>query len=147
MSAEPRHPGAAPVGRLAELPPLEREVIHCLRLWCAGPEGPACVSRELMARHGEAAGLGLAAEFGELVRAMAGHSRRPLMGHAPGCPCAGADECVFARFVALAAEGAREDAVLMAALMVRTDVALSLATRAETVGLRLMRGRTPRIVQ
>jgi hypothetical protein len=35
----------------------------------------------------------------------------------------------------------------MAALMVRTDVALPLATRAETVGLRLMRGRTPRIVQ
>jgi len=83
----------------------------------------------------------------ELVRTMAGHSRRPLMGHAPGCPCAGADECVFARFVALAAEGAREDAVLMAALMVRADLALCLATGAESVGLRLMRGRTPRIVQ
>ena len=55
---------------------------------------------------------------------MAGHARRPLLGHAPDCPCAGADECVFARFVALAAEGAREDAVLMAALMVRADLAL-----------------------
>ena len=35
----------------------------------------------------------------------------------------------------------------MAALMVRADLALCLATRAETVGLRLMRGRTPRIIQ
>ena len=78
---------------------------------------------------------------------MAAHARRPLMRHAPGCPCAGADECVFARFVALAAEGAREDAILIAALIVRTDIALTLAIRAETVGLRLMRGRTPRIVQ
>ena len=53
----------------------------------------------------------------------------------PDCPCAGADECVFARFVALAAEGAREDAVLMAALMVRADIALGLATLAESIGL------------
>ena len=30
---------------------------------------------------------------------------------------------------------------------VRADIALCLATRAEAVGLRLMRGRTPRIVQ
>ena len=43
MSAEPRHPGAVPVGRLDDLPPLEREVIRCLRLWCAGPDGPGAV--------------------------------------------------------------------------------------------------------
>lgn len=147
MSAQPRHPGASPVGHLAELPPLEREVIRCLRLWCAGPDGPVAVAGEMMVRHGPEIGGGLAADFGDLVRAMAGHSRRPLMGHAPGCPCAGADECVFARFVSLAAEGARDEAVLMAALMVRADVALWLATRAEMVGLRLMRGARPRIVQ
>jgi hypothetical protein len=141
-----RQPGATPVGRLAELPPLEREVIRCLRLWCAGPEGPGAVSHELVARHGEA-GHALAADLGELIAAMAGHSRRPLVGHAPGCPCAGADECVFARFVALAAEGAREEAVLMSALMVRADLALCLANRAEMVGLRLMRGQAPRILQ
>ena len=146
MSAQPRHSGAAPVGYLAELPPLERRVIHCLRLWCAGPDGPDVMSHELVARHGDG-GRGLAADFGDLVRIMAGHSRRPLMGHAPGCPCAGADECVFARFVALAAEGAREDAVLMAALMVRADLALALALQAERIGLRLMRDQGPRIMQ
>ena len=101
----------------------------------------------MLARHGAAVGGNLAADFDDLVRAMAGHSRRPLMGHSPGCPCAGADECVFARFVSLAAEGAREEAVLMAALMVRADVALWLAARAETVGLRLMRDTRPRLVQ
>jgi hypothetical protein len=144
---EPRHPGAAPVGRLAELPPLEREVIRCLRLWCAGPEGRGAVACELAARHGDGIGRGLAADFGDLVAIMAGHSRRPLVGHAPGCPYAGADECVFARLVALAAEGAREDAVLMAALMVRADLALTLTTRAEAIGLRLMRNQRLRVVQ
>jgi hypothetical protein len=146
MSAQPRHSGAAPVGYLAELPPLERRVIHCLRLWLRR----AGRSRRHVARAGGAAWRrrpGLAADFGDLVRIMAGHSRRPLMGHAPGCPCAGADECVFARFVALAAEGAREDAVLMAALMVRADLALGLALQAERIGLRLMRDQGPRIMQ
>ena len=49
--------------------------------------------------------------------------------------------------MALAAEGAREDAVLMAALMVRADLALGLALHAERIGLGLMRGQGPRIVQ
>ena len=57
------------------------------------------------------------------------------MGHALDCPCAGSDECVFARFVALAAEGAREEAVLIATLIVRADVALGLTALAESVGL------------
>ena len=127
MSAHPRAPGAAAIGRLDELPPLERRVIRCLRLWCAGAGGEG--------------------RFDELMQMAARHARRPLLAHAPDCPCAGADECVFARFVALAAEGAREDAILMAVLMVRADVACGLAGLAETVGLGLMRGTTPRIVQ
>ena len=47
--------------------------------------------------------------------------------------------------MALAAEGAREEAVLMAALIVRVDVAMCLTAAAEEVGLGLMRGRTPPI--
>ena len=69
--------------------------------------------------------------------------RRPRLGHAPDCPCAGGDECVFARFVALAAEGAREEAILMAALIVRADLALGLTALAEEIGLGLMRGQVP----
>ena len=59
MSAAAAHPGAAPVGRLAELPPLERQVIRCLRLWCAGAGRLRTrLRRELAARHGAAAAAG-----------------------------------------------------------------------------------------
>ena len=147
MSAQPRHPGGAPVGRLDDLPPLERQVIRCLRLWCSDPEGRSAVRRELASHRGDAAADRIAADFAELLQLTACHARRPLMGHALDCPCAGGDECVFARFVALAAEGAREEAVLMAALIVRADLALGLAGLAEGIGLGLMRGHAPRIYQ
>ena len=142
MTLREQHPGGAPVARLDGLPPLERRVIRCLRLWSAGPDGQQAVGWEVDRDGG---GERLARSFGELLRLTAGHARRPLLGHALDCPCAGSDECIFARFVALAAEGAREEAVLMAALIVRADVALCLAAAAEQVGLGMMRGRTPPI--
>ena len=147
MSRQLRHPGGAAVGRLDDLPPLERQVIRCLRLWCSGPEGRSAVRWELASQRDDAAADRIAADFGELLELTAGHARRPLIGHALDCPCAGGDECVFARFVALAAEGAREEAVLMAALIVRADLALGLAALAEGIGLGLMRGHAPRIYQ
>jgi hypothetical protein len=139
--------GAAPVGRLAELPPLEQQVIRFLRLWTEGADGQALALGELQCRHGASAAERLAARFGELLLLTTRNARRPLLGHAPGCPCAGGDECVFARFVALAAEGAREEAILMAALIVRADLAFALAALAEEIGLGLMRGQNPRILQ
>ena len=72
--------------------------------------------------------------------ARAAAAARPCASTAPA---PARDECVFARFVALAAEGAREDAVLMAALLVRADLALCLAGLAESIGLGLMRGTAP----
>jgi hypothetical protein len=146
MSVAPRNPGGAAVGRLAELPPLERQVIRCVRLWSAGPGGQRTLQDELAPRYGPAAAR-LAADLGELLTATVRNARRPLMGHAVDCPCAGSDECVFARFVALAAEGAREEAVLIAALLVRADLALGLAALAERIGLGLMRGRAFRVYQ
>lgn len=126
MSAAARGAGGAAVGRLDDLPPLERMVVLCLRLWSAGAD----------LRGGQTACEGLDELIGTVVR----HARRPLLCHAPDCPCAGADEAVLARFVALAAEGAREDAVLIATLLVRADLALGLAALAEQVGLGLTRG-------
>ena len=143
MSVAARHPGGAPVARLDGLPPLERRVIRCLRLWYAGPEGEPAVRWEI----GRDGAGELARRFGELLDLTAGSARRPMLRHDVDCPCAGADECVFARFVALAAEGAREDAVLMAALMVRPDMALPLATLAEAIGLELARNVGPRITR
>jgi hypothetical protein len=145
MTLHERHPGGAPVARLDGLPPLERRVIRCLRLWCAGPEGERAVGWEIARGAAGDDGARLAQSFGELLQLTAGNARRPLLGHALDCPCAGSDECIFARFVALAAEGAREEAVLIAALLVRADIAMCLTAVAEEVGLGLMRGRTPRI--
>lgn len=145
MSAHPRNPGGAAVGRLAELPPLEARIVRCVRLWSAGPEGRVALGDELARRHGPAA-AGLASSLDALLEATVRYARRPLMGHALDCPCAGSDECVFARFVALAAEGAREEAVLIAALLVRPDIALALTSLAESVGLGLMRGPEIRLV-
>lgn len=143
----PRHPGAAAVGRISELPPLERQVIRCLRFWCAGPTGHGALGRELAQRLGEPEAERVTDRLGELLHVTASHARRPLMSHSLDCPCAGGDECVFARFVSLAAEGAREEAVLMASLIVRADLALCLAQLAEDVGLGLMRGQGPRVLQ
>ena len=120
-------------------------------------EGKAVLGAEL-ARHGHGhehgkghghghGAEGLAAALDELLEQTVRYARRPLVGHGLDCPCAGSDECVFARFVALAAEGAREEAVLIAALIVRADVALGLAGLAESVGLSLMRGSEIRLLQ
>ena len=147
MSRQPRHPGGAAVGRLDDLPPLERQVIRCLRLWCSGPEGRSAVRWELASQRAMPPPTASPPTSASCSQLTAGHARRPLIGHALDCPCAGGDECVFARFVALAAEGAREEAVLMAALIVRADLALGLAALAEGVGLGLMRGHAPRVYQ
>ena len=145
MTALDRHPGGAPVGRVAELPPLERRLVRCLRLWSGGPDGQRLLRCELAARHGEEAARRLAEDLGELLALSVRHARRPLLGHALDCPCAGADECVFARFVSLAAEGSRDEAVLIAVLLVRADLAFALASLAAKVGLGLMRGTDPRL--
>ena len=61
------------------------------------------------------------------------------MRHGTDCPCLGADEACFARVVADASEGAREDAMLVAALMVRPDMAPAAVHLAEALGLALKR--------
>lgn len=133
--------GGAAVGRFTDLAPLEQAVVHSLRLWSEGPDGRASLQADWAACHGEATAQTLADRFGELLDCALRHARRPLMCHTPGCPCAGGDESVFARFVALAAGGEREEAVLIATLMVRADLALCLADLAADVGRGMMRAQ------
>lgn len=57
------------------------------------------------------------------------------MRHALHCKCLGADEACFANFIATAATGEREDAMLIATLIVRADVAPLIASLAAEVGL------------
>lgn len=102
--------------------------MHCLRLWSDAVEGRAALpeghSTELLRQI-----CGLCASYG----------RRPLMRHGLGCACLGADEACFAHMVAAAATGAREDALMLAALIVRPDLAPALVALSEQLGLALNR--------
>jgi hypothetical protein len=139
MNPQPASPGGAAVGHLLEMPELERQVILYLRLWCDGQRGRQEVWQDLAARQGAAEARRTLGAFEELVGLAVAHARRPLVHHRIECPCAGVDECALARMVALSAEGAREDAALIATLLIRPDMALVLAAIAAEFGLLLRR--------
>ena len=69
----------------------------------------------------------------------AAYGRRPLIRHGLKCACLGADENCFAQMIAAASEGAREDAMMLASLIVRPDFAPALASLSEELGLTLRR--------
>lgn len=140
MSAVFRSPrGAAPVGHVADLDPIEAGAVRCLRLWCEADGPQSLVARDFVASLGAEAGGRAAETFSELCALCVRYGRRPLMHHATGCACVGADEACFARLVGAAGAGAREDAMLIASLLVRPDVAPGLAILAERIGLCLRR--------
>ncbi|MFV0243496.1 MAG: hypothetical protein ACK5IB_00550 [Qingshengfaniella sp.] len=132
-------PGAAPVGALEALPAADVAAIRFLRLWSAGAEGQRAVYVTFCDRLGEEAGQAALGCFERLLSLCIGHGRRPLSRHGLECRCAGGDECWFARLIAAAAQGEREDAMMLAMLMVRADLAPHLAGLAEQVGLCLRR--------
>lgn len=127
--------GAAPVNALDALPEPERFLVGLLRQWYDGPDGPERVAVCLRGRLGAAkARICLRAmedTFGILLR----HARRRLMRHRTDCACVGADEAVFAHFVMVAAKGDREDAMLIASLLVDGALLLPLTEAARQAGL------------
>ena len=129
--------GAAPVGFLTELGSVEAASVIYLRLWCDGPESQAQVWNDFAARLGPNQGRKALKSFEDLCALCTRHGRRPLMRHSVQCKCLGADESCFANFVAAAATGEREDAMLIATLLVRADVAPMIASLACDVGLAL----------
>lgn len=139
MSEEKRRRGGAPVGLVTELPEVEMGAVLYLRLWCDGPEAQAQVWNDfasgLGARHGRSA----LKAFERLCSMAVDHGRRPLMRHQITCRCLGADEAAFANLIGAAAEGERDDAMILASIIVRPDLALSVAALAEEFGLALKR--------
>ncbi|WP_342077833.1 hypothetical protein [Yoonia sp. SS1-5] len=130
--------GGAAVGFVADLDAVTAASVIYLRMWCNGPDTQACVSNDLAATLGVGRGRKAVQAFDELCRICARHGRRPLMRHAVTCKCVGADEACFGNFVAIAAEGDRDDAMLMATLLVRPDVAPLVVSLAAEFGLALM---------
>ena len=139
MTFHSRHRGAAPVGYVSDLDAVEAGAVLYFRLWNDGAEGQSRAATDfahaLGARHGAGALNALEQICGLCTR----HGRRPLLRHDVTCQCLGADEACLAHMVGSATTGEREDAMLIATLMVRADMAPGLAGLAETLGLALHR--------
>ncbi len=146
MSGAANGRGGAAVGLLTELDGVEAASVIYLRLWSDGPDGQAMLWSDLSRTLGHDRGRRTLQAFEQLCALCARHGRRPLMRHAVECKCLGADEACFANFVALAATGAQEDAMLIATLLVRADVAPQITSLATNFGLGLqqMRPAAPR---
>jgi len=131
--------GAAPVGFIDDLNAVEAGAVLFLRLWSDGPGAQARVRRDFITALGAEHGQRPFDAFQALFEICARHGRRPLMRHDVACRCLGADESCFATVLGYASEGASEDAMLLAASLVRPDMAGALAGLAQEVGLALRR--------
>lgn len=131
--------GGAPVGVLADLDPLEANAVLYLRHWSDGTKGRRAISKELATLLGGPHGRAATEALNNLLELCRDYGRRPLMHHHTRCTCLGADEACFANFIAAAAEGERDDALLLATLLVRPDVAPMLASVAFEFGVLLRR--------
>lgn len=138
MSRETRR-GGAPVGYLNEISDIESSSVLYFRLWCTGPEAQSQVWNDFAMSLGPAQGRAALKVFERLCGLIFHHSRRQLMHHDITCQCLGGDEAIFANFVAAATQGDREEAMLMASLLVRSDIAVTLADLAQQFGLAVKR--------
>jgi len=139
MSCVGRGRGGVAVGQLADLSPADAAAVLCLRLWTSGRRGREAVRAEFTEMLGEGEGHAATDVIDVLLDLCAAHGRRPLACHGAACACLGADEACFAHLLGAAAEGQREDAMLLATLLVRPDMAPVLADLARDAGLALRR--------
>lgn len=129
--------GQMPVAETAELAGLSGMVVSCLRHWNQG--GAEAALAMLYARMADGQALLTFEALQDVTVVLAAHTRRPLRCHAPHCACVGMDEAVFARFVEEAALGEREDALMLASLLVEARAILPLTDAAGRLGLSLHR--------
>ncbi|MCA0922310.1 hypothetical protein [Pseudooceanicola nanhaiensis] len=138
-SGGPAPRGGAAVGQLTDLDAVAAGAVLCLRGWCHSPESRAQTLRDFIDTLGPDLGGEAAAALDEICALCHSHGRRPLMRHHLSCTCLGGDEACFGHFIAAAAEGAREDAMMFATLIARPDMAPCLLGLAEGLGLALTR--------
>lgn len=141
MSAALNNRGGAPVGFITELDAIEAASVIYLRLWSDGPDAQSKVRDDFFSALGHHQGGKAIQSLDQICSLCSAHGRRPLVRHSVQCKCLGADESCFANFIATATEGAREDAMLIATLLVRPDVAPLLDSCAFDFGLALKRMR------
>ncbi|MBV7378620.1 hypothetical protein [Maritimibacter dapengensis] len=129
--------GGAAVGRLMDLGAIEAGAVLCLRLWHEAPASPARMDFERdMGRFGGRAAL---EAIGGICAIWQDFGRRPMVRHHLRCDCLGADEACLAHMVQAALLGDRDDAMMLATLMVRADYAPGVVAYAERAGAALAR--------
>ncbi|MGG7567150.1 hypothetical protein ACQ5SO_13435 [Rhodovulum sp. DZ06] len=131
--------GAAPVSRMEELSPLETAAVMYFRLWHDGEAGRARATADFAALLGLGHGAAAVQALDRLCALLGAHGRRPLMRHSKSCSCVGSDEAVVAAFLSRAAEGEREEAMLMASLLIRAEMAPLALAVAEELAVALRR--------
>lgn len=131
--------GARSVGLVADLDDVEACAIRCLRLWCDGPDMQAVVWNDFATALGPGRGRAALRAFETLCDLCQRHGRRPLMRRPVPCDRLSADEACFATFIGYAGDASCEDAMLIAATMVRPDMAPIVVGLARDVALALRR--------
>ncbi|NSX55972.1 hypothetical protein [Parasulfitobacter algicola] len=139
MTSAQEKRGGAPVGFITELDGIEAASVIYLRLWCDGPDAQASVWNDFASSFGATQGRKVLKSFEHMCNLCSQYGRRPLMRHSVNCKCLGSDESCFANFIATAVTGDRDDAMLIATLLVRPDIAPLLTSLATDFGLALKR--------
>lgn len=148
MNAIVRQNSGFDVGTLSGLSPLETTCVTYLRLWSRGTIGHADIWDDEHVTLGLPRGQKIIALCEQLFTICDRFCRRPLTRNPVSHPHISADEASFARLVATAAMGEREDAMQMAMWLIRPDMAPMLIDLAAQFGLtikqmHLRKGRTP----
>ncbi|WP_299350519.1 hypothetical protein [uncultured Shimia sp.] len=125
------------MGLVSELDPVAESAVRGLRAWCDGPESMRSFQNRLGYQVGKDNAEAIGDTLAQLCDLCFRHGRRPLARHHAACKCLGADESCFANFVAAAGEGAHEDAMLIAMLIVRPDFAPCMIGLAANLGAAL----------
>ncbi|EAQ04977.1 hypothetical protein OB2597_06825 [Pseudooceanicola batsensis HTCC2597] len=131
-------PGAMAVGQIGLLPEGEAWWVRALRLWCSGADGQEALRDQIAMRCGSRKVEEIFGRFTDLMALILEHGRRRMMRHGLDCECVGADEAVFALFCSQALND-REEAMMIACLLMRADVAPIAVSLAQTLGLDLAR--------
>jgi len=135
MMPSPESRGAAPIGHLHELPPLEMMVIVYLRMWCEGGPSRDQVRKDFILALGQTTGSIYSATFASFLLVLIHKSRRNIMRHQAMCQCFGGDESAIANMIAAAAAGDVQEALLLASHLVPSKTAKELMKPAEEIGL------------
>ena len=115
--------GARPVGYVADLDPVQADAILYFRKWRNGKAARAEIQNEFNRFFGEQKGNEIANNFDLMCECFTQYARRKLLYHGLNCECLGSDEACLANFIWYAKNGEREDAMLLAANLVRPDIA------------------------